>query len=431
MTGDVDAEAGSRSAARIRPRRRVRVDAAAASRRRPESGPTFEASTPPFAQTKPCGVSVMSTPLLHADDAARLAQDDLDLARVAVPALGERDRLGPRLDRRAGRRPRPRPSTRSSGSRRARRRAGAASAPGVALERVADHAAEVVAGADLGDPVEREDLDPAGLSRHRVAIAAAARLGEDEVLGRVEVERERRRRPRRARAPARRRGHAWPARLSPPNARSMTSGGPSSRAFVPRPWRSGTRTTHRRAGAASPAAAATPASIAAVDDARQVDRQDEDRRRAARDGPARASWSAAVEAARPLLDGARRAAARRSASREDLRDPGVTTTTATSADALTSRGDRRVEQPGSTSAVALLASSAARGASWRSEGAHGHRRRCAEPQAGGRASASPPDDATARRSAASAAMTSRIREPGRAATSRTSRRAGPARRRRS
>ena len=36
--------------------------------------------------------------VLHPDDAARLAQDDLDLARVAVEALGELDRLGPGLD---------------------------------------------------------------------------------------------------------------------------------------------------------------------------------------------------------------------------------------------------------------------------------------------------------------------------------------------
>ena len=55
---------------------------------------------PPLAQTKPCGVSVMITPLRHPDDPPRLAQDDLDLARIAVAALGELDRLGPRLDRR-------------------------------------------------------------------------------------------------------------------------------------------------------------------------------------------------------------------------------------------------------------------------------------------------------------------------------------------
>ena len=81
----------------------------------PLAGPTLLASTPPLAQTKPWAVSVMITPLRHPDDPARLAQDDLDLARVAVPALGEGDRLGARLDRRSGRRSRPRPSTRSSG----------------------------------------------------------------------------------------------------------------------------------------------------------------------------------------------------------------------------------------------------------------------------------------------------------------------------
>jgi hypothetical protein len=38
-------------------------------------------------------------PVRHPDDPDRLAQDHLDLARIAVPALGEGDRLGPRLDR--------------------------------------------------------------------------------------------------------------------------------------------------------------------------------------------------------------------------------------------------------------------------------------------------------------------------------------------
>ena len=42
--------------------------------------------------------------------------------------------------------------------------------------------------------------------------------------------------------------HAWPARLSPPKAGSMTSGGSSSSAFVPRRWRSGARTTLGRPG---------------------------------------------------------------------------------------------------------------------------------------------------------------------------------------
>ena len=38
-------------------------------------------------------------PVGHPDDADRLAQDDLDLARVALPALREGCRLGTRLDR--------------------------------------------------------------------------------------------------------------------------------------------------------------------------------------------------------------------------------------------------------------------------------------------------------------------------------------------
>ena len=62
------------------------------------AAPTFDASTPALAHTKPWRVRPMTHAALHAQDLGRLAQHDLDLARVAVPALGERDRLGAGLD---------------------------------------------------------------------------------------------------------------------------------------------------------------------------------------------------------------------------------------------------------------------------------------------------------------------------------------------
>ena len=124
---------------RADPTRRTRPGrAAAASRSSPSPGPTFEASTPPLAQTKPCGVSVMITPFVHAHDAARLAQHDLDLARDRGPSA-RRTRPPPvAARRRSGRRSRPRPSRRSSASRRGRRRSVSGSTPAVPLDRVAD-----------------------------------------------------------------------------------------------------------------------------------------------------------------------------------------------------------------------------------------------------------------------------------------------------
>ena len=112
----------------------------------------------------------------HPDDAARLAQDDFDLARIAVPALGERQRFRSRLDRGqvdqralglghdllgdhqdvvAPERPEP--------------RRGKLGQPGRKQPR------QVVAGPDLGDPVERDDGQPAvALNRHGRGRAARA-----------------------------------------------------------------------------------------------------------------------------------------------------------------------------------------------------------------------------------------------------------------
>ena len=55
---------------------------------------------PPLAQTNPCGGLGDDDAVGHADDPFRFAQDDFDLARVAIPALGEGDRLRPWAGRR-------------------------------------------------------------------------------------------------------------------------------------------------------------------------------------------------------------------------------------------------------------------------------------------------------------------------------------------
>ena len=67
--------------------------------RSPEPGPTLDASTPAFAHTNPWCVSMMSTPFAMRTIADRLVQDDLDLARVAVPGARPLDRLGRGRDR--------------------------------------------------------------------------------------------------------------------------------------------------------------------------------------------------------------------------------------------------------------------------------------------------------------------------------------------
>ena len=125
--------------------------------------------------------------VLHPDHASGLAQDDLDLARVAVEALGELDRLPPGSDGRQV----------DDGALGLRHDllgddqhvlAGQRQRAGRALDRIADEDAEVVALADLGDPVERQDRIDAS------ADTEALRLGgfdEDEVLGRIEVDRQR------------------------------------------------------------------------------------------------------------------------------------------------------------------------------------------------------------------------------------------------
>ena len=236
----------SRVAARIRP-----ADASGSTGRRvttmPLAGPTLLASIPPFAQTNPCGGLGDDHPVRHAHDAAGLAQDHLDLARVAVPALGERDRLGARLDGRQV-------DDRALGLRDdllghdehvvGTERPGAGSA--ASAESPGQEGREVVARSDLGDPVERDDLDPVRrLSRHGPGRACRAprpgsgpRAGRDRARAARPARRPRPRphRPRRGGRPGspdRRRTRSRPAALT----RS---------AFVPRPWRSATIATRGR-----------------------------------------------------------------------------------------------------------------------------------------------------------------------------------------
>ena len=122
--------------------------------REPDPGPTFEASTPPLAQTKPCGRLGDQDAVRHADDAPRLAQDDLDLARVSVELGREFDGLGTWVD--AG--------EVDDGALRLRDDLLGDDENIVLAERqharspfegVADERPEVVAEADLGDAIER------------------------------------------------------------------------------------------------------------------------------------------------------------------------------------------------------------------------------------------------------------------------------------
>ena len=236
-----------RRSPRGRPPGSARADASGSSGRsvtiEPLSGPTFEASIPPLAHTKPCGVSVMTTPFVHPDDPLRVAQDQLDLAGVAVPSLGERDRLGPRLDGRRDRRSRPRPSRRPSGSRRGRRPRG----PG--WPRASPRSAATIScgrsspGTTSGMPSRAmtsiRDGSRRGFAGAGSATERAQRgLGGEQVGGGVDVEGQGRLELHEPRARPPRRPRAWASRLPMPNAGAITSGGASSSAFVPAPWRS-------------------------------------------------------------------------------------------------------------------------------------------------------------------------------------------------
>ena len=208
---------------------------------------------------------------LHPDDAAGLAQDDLDLARVAVPARSERDGLRTGLDRvkvddralglrddllgddedvvgrgAAGGRPSPRSRRRSAG--RDRRPAEISGMPPSAIASTRP----VSAARDAREPGSRVPRGaPAGTSadidrladRRRSGDCPRRGAGRPGCRGRGPAGRRGRRAPRRrSRAAA-----SWAIALSPPKQSSIASGGAISRAFVPRPWRSGTIATSGRA----------------------------------------------------------------------------------------------------------------------------------------------------------------------------------------
>ena len=171
-----------------RRRRGVRIDAAAASRSSPTPGPTFDASMPPFAQTNPCGVSVMTTPL--AIRTTRLAS-----RRTTSTWRGSRSQRSAKAIAsggarcRSGRRSRPRPSRRPSGSRRGRRASVSGSGARRPLDGVADERRQVVAVGDLRDARRARGR---GSSRQPTwRPSGLERLDEDQVVGRVEVHGER------------------------------------------------------------------------------------------------------------------------------------------------------------------------------------------------------------------------------------------------
>ena len=124
----------------------------------------------------------------HPDDPPGLAQHDLDLARVAVESLGERDGLRPGLDRRQvdGRAFRLRHDLLGDDQ-----DVVVPQGQGIrcAVDRIADDRREVIALPDLGDAVERDDADRSHSADTQPL--RSGRLDEHEVLGRVEVDRQR------------------------------------------------------------------------------------------------------------------------------------------------------------------------------------------------------------------------------------------------
>ena len=105
--------------------------------------------------------------VIHAHDPHCLPEDDLDLPGVAAPTGGVGHGLGARLDRGEVDERALRLRDDLLGHHHDVIRAQGERARG-SLERVADEAGQVVSGMDLGDAVEREDLQ-AGWSRDAVA----------------------------------------------------------------------------------------------------------------------------------------------------------------------------------------------------------------------------------------------------------------------
>ena len=266
----------------------------------PLAGPTFDASTPPLAQTKPCSVSVMITPrairttrrasrrttsiwrgsrsqrsanatasgrgsiAVEVDDRALGLRDDLLGDDEDVVGAEREDAWRSPRSRRRSAPPRSSPATIS----------------GIPASAMASTRPSLGRGRRRPSRSVSRRRGPASrstggrLSRHRPAVARPRRwprlrLREEQVVGRVEVERER---PAEDDEPGvdGRAAASWAIALSPPKHRSIASGGAISRAFVPRPWRSGTSATSGRSGSSS--AAATASIAAAVTSGRSIGR---------------------------------------------------------------------------------------------------------------------------------------------------------------
>ena len=140
---------------------------------------------------------------------------------------------------------------------------------GGARQRLGDEGGQVVARHDLAETVDRDRFDP--LSHRPIPGVAPGRAAGPRAC------RCRRSVARRARRGEHRRPTAaavWARRLSPPKQTSMTSGGLSRSALVPRPWRSGTMAT---SGGSRVGQHVDDLGEGLGGDARQVDRQDEQR----------------------------------------------------------------------------------------------------------------------------------------------------------
>ena len=251
------------------------------------------------------------------DDQAVLHPDDALGARAARPRPGARRGPSARRTRRpraaarpsSGRRARPRPSRRPSGSRPGRRRRERASRP-ASPAGPRRSARQVVAGPDLGDALERDDLDPRRLARER--RLPARRVGLSHGATRARPRRRagprgcRRRRPAATRAPGTarrppRRLARAPRGCRPPNAGAIDVGGASSSALVRVPWRSPTSATRRGVDPGS-RRGRRGARRSPPGHGRQVGREDEDRRGARAPAATDASRLDRLVEARRALD---------------------------------------------------------------------------------------------------------------------------------
>ena len=139
--------------AKRRPDPRALASGSSGSRMTVPGSAAFEWSTPAEAQTKPWRVSAITRPPRERTTRSVSAEDHLELPEVGLRARRALARAARARSRRA-RRPGPRPSRRPSGRRRRRRRARS-------VGRGGDQRAEVGALADLGEALDREDLDHA------------------------------------------------------------------------------------------------------------------------------------------------------------------------------------------------------------------------------------------------------------------------------